>query len=858
MEKRSLKKEVAWKECKNKLKDFFSKNRKIIIILSIALLLFFSYALYRAWINFHFLTTDDILLDLKPQDSSFSVHYGENPNITFSVDLENSLFCNAQCSYEFSDISLKYVVENGSFTRRGIGKKFEKEFQLSADRSGTGQKIYTFSVQCNNIRTYFCPTDENKRKRTSFVTLNYDLSDYELFLKDTIKDNITRLIKELEKIDVKMQELNSRFFDLGFIINLNNIENEKEILNNDYNSIVMEFENLERVWSEEDYLLLSELFNLGYGSKIEGISQRIGDINSKISNVLDRHNAIISDLNAMDYELRIDNSTVNFLGKINDSLIFRHKIFLEKIRELKSEVNANSFVSYSALEGDLDELKSSFEVFKDDKRGNFLYPYLAGNYYLNLEKEILCSIKGLCMNWRGFASIILNSLHTDYDEIYLICSSLESIKIIHAEENNKSAKFAENYDYGAIADTLEYAKNKKIEFAKKTIFDEIKNIYVDSEANSSLQLLTNISRFDFNVSGEIDYNTLSEDEALSLIHSNFSEDSEKYFDNYCKPKGEFDISGYFSGVMRTNEINDVKLGNFTSRIKIELTPNYPVCCVFNECKRCCTREECKNDPLLYPVLFLHGHSFNKDNSPDFSLDVFNKIQAQLQEDGYISAGTITPVSDYSEINQGEWGLSSKPISVKGSYYLVSYYNLGSYSIATQKSENIETYAIRLKELVELLKFRTGKDKVNIIAHSMGSLVARSYIQIFGSDSVDKLIMIAAPNNGISGKVNNYCPIFGEKKECYDMSENSIFIKKLNDPLKIPKNIDIYNIVGVGCSMDGKEGDGIILKENAELDYGQNYFINGTCGGISKLLHTQILDIEKYPEVYSLISSVLET
>lgn len=262
--------------------------------------------------------------------------------------------------------------------------------------------------------------------------------------------------------------------------------------------------------------------------------------------------------------------------------------------------------------------------------------------------------------------------------------------------------------------------------------------------------------------------------------------------------------------------------------------------------------------MLYPVLFLHGHSLNKDNSPDFSLDAFNKIQARLQEDGYISAGAITPVSDYSEINKGEWGLSSKPISVKGSYYLISYYNIGDYPITTQKSENIETYAIRLKELIDLLKFRTGRDKVNIIAHSMGSLVARSYIQIFGDESVDKLILIAAPNKGISGKISSYCPLLGEKKECSDMSESSIFIKKLNDPFKVPKNVNIRNIIGIGCNTGGKEGDGIVKKENAGLEYAQNYYINGTCEDVSKPLHTQILDIEKYPKVYDIISSILKS
>ena len=375
--------------------------------------------------------------------------------------------------------------------------------------------------------------------------------------------------------------------------------------------------------------------------------------------------------------------------------------------------------------------------------------------------------------------------------------------------------------------------------------------------NISLRILINISSIKNNETSAISYGRLKESEALSLVKLNLANDSRAFYSNYCVIS-PFNILSHYGNKTEISLVEDMQEMNFTSRVDIKLTPNYPVCCIFGECKRCCTRDECKSDASLYPILILHGHAFNSGNSPEFSLDAFNKIQSKLQQDGYTSAGTITPISDYSEIKEGEWGLSSRPVSVKGSYYLVSYYNLGGYSIATQKSENIETYAIRMKELIDILKFRTGKDKVIIIAHSMGGLVARSYVSIFGDSSVEKLVLIAAPNKGISGKINSYCPILGEKKECSDMSSESIFIKKLNDPIKIPKNIEIHNIIGIGCNMNGKEGDGIVTKENAELEYVQNYYINGTCEDVSKLLHTQILNIDKYSKVYDIISSVLKS
>ena len=49
--------------------------------------------------------------------------------------------------------------------------------------------------------------------------------------------------------------------------------------------------------------------------------------------------------------------------------------------------------------------------------------------------------------------------------------------------------------------------------------------------------------------------------------------------------------------------------------------------------------------------------------------------------------------------------------------------------------------------IDNIKSLTGADKVDIIAHSMGGLVAKKYIQHFGTSSVDKFIDIATPHYG---------------------------------------------------------------------------------------------------------------
>lgn len=67
-----------------------------------------------------------------------------------------------------------------------------------------------------------------------------------------------------------------------------------------------------------------------------------------------------------------------------------------------------------------------------------------------------------------------------------------------------------------------------------------------------------------------------------------------------------------------------------------------------------------------------------------------------------------------------------------------------------RKSNADSANNYLKKVIETAKTSASTSKVNLVAHSMGGLVARSYIQ--GNDyanDVDNLIMIATPNKGSS-------------------------------------------------------------------------------------------------------------
>ncbi len=327
--------------------------------------------------------------------------------------------------------------------------------------------------------------------------------------------------------------------------------------------------------------------------------------------------------------------------------------------------------------------------------------------------------------------------------------------------------------------------------------------------------------------------------------------------NTSDSNGSEMAEGLYNGTVEDCSFKAKNVVNFNlSRIEI-ISPNQtyqnftlqdplPECCAYNKCKPCGKVEG------AYPILFIHGHDFNKDISAEYSLNAFEDIQSKLNSDGFLNAGQVT-LYDVDSNYSGRLGYAGIPMTFRSTYYYDVLKESSSIYLPVQvKSENIDTYSIKLRTLVEKLKYETGQPKVIIVAHSMGGLVARRYIQLFGNESVDKLILIATPNQGITGDIVSLCSVFGAKAECNDLTSGSLFLNKLNNYPSSP--VKTYNVIGTGCEMGGEDGDGIVLKRNAVLNSAQTYYVNGSCLGIN-FLHNELLRIDKYPSVYETIKDI---
>lgn len=100
-------------------------------------------------------------------------------------------------------------------------------------------------------------------------------------------------------------------------------------------------------------------------------------------------------------------------------------------------------------------------------------------------------------------------------------------------------------------------------------------------------------------------------------------------------------------------------------------------------------------------------------------------------------------------------------------------HLSTYSYSTSQSNKVSAEK-EVKPRVESLLKATGATKVDIVAHSMGSLNSRWYIKFLGGESsVDEWVSLGGPNHGTT--TANFC----FSTACVEMRPNSTFLNELN-------------------------------------------------------------------------------
>ena len=140
-----------------------------------------------------------------------------------------------------------------------------------------------------------------------------------------------------------------------------------------------------------------------------------------------------------------------------------------------------------------------------------------------------------------------------------------------------------------------------------------------------------------------------------------------------------------------------------------------------------------------PILFVHGWSSTSS--------VWNTMISRFEKDGYAKS------------------------------------ELMAYSYNTSQSNKVSAEK-EVKPRVETLLKNTGAAKVDIIAHSMGSLNSRWYIKFLGGEAtVDDWVSIGGPNHGT--ETANFC----FSTACTEMRVGSKFLGELNAGDETPGSVN---------------------------------------------------------------------
>ena len=182
----------------------------------------------------------------------------------------------------------------------------------------------------------------------------------------------------------------------------------------------------------------------------------------------------------------------------------------------------------------------------------------------------------------------------------------------------------------------------------------------------------------------------------------------------------------------------------------------------------------ENTFVDYPLVFVHGLAGNLDNWQN-TIEIINENFHKMR------------ILFDDEIYNTYDGKQTDNIDC----WNITYYNLNPLEEALHG--DIPLYAKRLESMIEIIKNITGKDKVIIIAHSMGGLVARKYMILNENNwnSVHKLLTVGTPHKGVA-----FSP--GLIKQLENLEENNEFIENLNsewNKMGNKNNIKRWGVIG---------------------------------------------------------------
>ncbi len=793
-------------------KDIIKKHKKKVLFGFILGVLFMFFFGAKTVLYVQFLLGNDIIIELTPVKQEVEIVNGEEQELEVKVMATANPFCDVSCWGKWIDLATGTVVKAEAIALYP-GVSSTQQFTVQANGEDERYVLYRYEVACVGEESVLCHTQETPTSGEIIVKVHMVLNEEQLEQKKTQQKFLATQARELEKItSIEKWSAASLALMKGTILQSifdQDLERSKQVVQKEERWK----EDAVALWKEQQFTSVEKLI---IDATIQDSMTVVEELQQGMNKTVSEYNLFVAGVYEMRQSLqKMQENLPLFNQSVNERVI----MLSEKYNNLLKGIGIVDFNTSKMLFENLNAEKEVVEniVVEQEKREQ-----REKALELLVHQRVLCEIAGVCGNMSSVKEIIGSKMSVTQrcTEVKKFAGKYAGLSV-QMKEAVKGVGYAT--DAGVLENVSKYVHNiRETEKAKLVL-----ELQAENESELGKELLKSGMKESVSFAAAVNVTPLA-----VLAMNSFVQECMLPNVSYVA------LANVSIGALVLPKLQ-LQMGS-----EEKLVEQIPKCCVLGSCTACCVQKGCGE----LPILFVHGHAFNSDLSAEYSLNAFNGLQRKLEEEGYVNAGVVslyTPTTEGAET----WMEFSQPMSVKGSYYYDTYFTSGGYTLVQQKSEHIETYALRLKELVEAVQYKTGRDKIIIVAHSMGGLVARRYMQLFGEGSVAKLVMIGTPNKGVVGNIAEYCDIVGEQRECEDMNAQSLFMGKLNAGKKpsVPTSI----LVGIGCMMDGEEGDGVVLKDHAQLEGAKTTFVKGSCEGL-ETLHTQMLDVEKYPEVYSAI------